>query len=107
MPKKQYDAIQQGDPVTLLTYTVGLIPDGAIEDEYEPFAVHLRFRPEVLAGQNVLDPKNVKVSEGKTLADEILARAIKIERREHYTLADTEFTLGTVKFIRERQDVAK
>lgn len=97
---KPYDIIQPGEPVVLLTYMVGLCPDGVAEEEYEPMVVHLRKRPEAIESISTVKPD-------EDLRKEILKRAEKLERREHDTPAERKFTLGTVKLHRQRLDVAR
>lgn len=95
-----YDIIQPGEPVVLLTYLVGLCPDGQEEYEYEPIAVHLRKRPEAVKEINPARPN-------QELRDEILKRAEKLERKAHPTPKERTFTLGQVRLSRQRLDVAR
>jgi hypothetical protein len=97
--KRPYQVIEPGEPVVLLTYMVGLCPDGNIEQEYEPIPVHLRFRPDEIKGD--------RANPDEELRKEILKRAEKLERREHSTLESTTFTLGTVRLTRQKLDVAR
>lgn len=96
----RYVAIQPGEPVVLLTYMVGLIPDGDESNMYDPFPVHLRKRPEDVEHVNVSDPDD-------DLRREILKRADKLERREHPTADEREFSLGKVRLVRQKLDVAR
>lgn len=93
--KKPYKIIEPGTPVVLLTYMVGICPDGDIDEEYDEFPVHLRKLPEDVEGVNPATPDD-------DLKQEILRRAIKIERREHGTPKERQFTLGHVRLTRNR-----
>jgi hypothetical protein len=96
----RYVAIKPGEQVVLLTYMVGLVPDGDEDNMYDPFPVHLRKRPEDIETVNVSDPD-------EELRQEILKRADKLERREHPTAAEREFSLGKVRLVRQKLDVAR
>lgn len=98
--KKPYQIINPGEPVVLLTYMVGLCPNGDTDCEYEPIAVHLRKRPNEIVNVNPVNPD-------PHLRKEILKRADKIERREHSTPSNTTFTLGQVRLVRQKLDVAR
>lgn len=98
--RQPFDVIQPGEKVVLLTYMVGLVPDGKAEFEYEPIPVHLRKRPEAVAELNTREPN-------EDLRKEILRRADKLERREHPTSDDTTFEIGTLRLVRQRLDVAR
>lgn len=98
---KPYDIIQPGEQVVLLSYMVSLRPDGDPDAEYDPFPISLRKRPEKVEGIDTAHPN-------EQMQDEILKRAVKIERREHpSTPKDRTFTLGAVRLTRQRLDVAK
>lgn len=105
---KSYDIIQPGEPVVLLTYLVGLCPDGEVENEYEPIAVHLRKRPEEVNGDGTDENPGINTAHpDQKLRDEILRRAEKLERRDHPTPPERTFTLGKVHLSRQRLDVAR
>lgn len=92
--RKPYRVIEPGEQVVLLTYMVGICPDGNTDEEYDEFPVNLRF---------ALDEADEKVNDPRFPSDdlkaEILKRAVKIERREHpSTPAERKFTLGHVRF---------
>lgn len=91
--RKPYRVIEPGEQVVLLTYMVGICPDGNTDEEYDEFPVHLRF---------ALDEAEEKIDDPRFPSDElkkeILKRAVKIERRDHPTPAERTFTLGHVRF---------
>lgn len=106
--KKPYDIIQPGEPVVLLTYVVGLCPDGEVENEYEPIPVHLRKRPSEVNGDGTPENPGIDTAHpDEALRAEILKRAEKLERRDHPTPKERTFTLGTVRLSRQRLDVAR
>lgn len=97
---KPYTIIEPGTTVVMLTYMVGLIPDGDQESEYDPFPVHLRKLPEEVAEVDVIHPD-------EDLQSEILRRADKLERRNHPTAEERQFSIGHLRLVRQKLDVAR
>lgn len=98
--QKPYTVIEPGTQVVLLTYMVGLCPDGDEAAEYDEFPVHLRKLPTEVQDINPAAPND-------DLKNEILRRAVKIERREHGTPKERKFTLGHARLTRNRLGSAR